>query len=219
MNDVFDPGFNHAEQSLRVVDIIEIRGQTRGLNLTHETRDGIINHSRGKVILLGRNKQPAATREGAVLAVCDAIAYINHDIDDAVRAGVLSLDDLPKAAIALLGRTPSKRINAMATGLIEGSQNGDITMTSDVREATQELRAYMYQHVYQCDAIDGEITKAKKLIHEMYFYLLDHPLPEIDNGVPGDSLERRTVDFIAGMTDNFAMQLYQKLFFPSTWQS
>jgi len=215
LNEVFGEGFNHAEQSLRIVDKLEERGRGKGLNLTHEVRDGIVNHSKGKALLLGRPYRAAETLEGTVVAISDAIAYINHDIQDAVRAGVLRMDDLPQSAIALLGERSSQRINGMVRSLIEGSGDGAINMTGDVRDATQELRAYMYEHVYPCEAIDREIRKARRMLRDLYYYLLENPTAESSAGDPEDSLERRTVDFVAGMTDNYAVNLYRRTFFPS----
>ena len=215
LNEIYEPGFRHYEQSLRVVEKLETRRNTPGLNLTYEVRDGILHHSKGKSLLLGRQSAHASTLEGDVVSVSDAIAYINHDIDDAIRAGVITMNDLPQAAVQRLGETPSDRINTMVIGLIEGSNDDKFGMTPDVLEATNELRHYMYTKVYPCDAIGHEIAKAKKLLRELYFHLLEHPTEGSDDGDPADSLERRTVDFVAGMTDQFALQLYQRIFIPS----
>ena len=215
LNEVYAPGFRHAEQSLRVVDKLEYSRGVPGLNLTHETRDGILNHSKGKDILAGRRPERAGTLEGVVVSVCDAIAYINHDIDDAVRAGILCNDDLPRAAVARLGKTTSQRINTMVVALIEGSRDGQIGMTAPVLEATNELRSYMYSEVYTCGAIHGEILKGKKLLRELYAYLVEHPTPESASGDEDDPIERRTVDFVAGMTDQYALRLYESIFLPS----
>lgn len=216
LNEVYEPGFFHYEQSLRVVDKLETTRHGAGLNLTFEVRDGILNHSKGKSILSGRSSEHASTLEGDVVSVSDAIAYINHDIDDALRAGVITAGDLPQAAVRRLGPSPSERINTMVIGLIEGSRDGVIGILPDALEATNELRAYMYNHVYPCEAISGEINKAKRLLRELYYYLLEHPADGSDDGDPDDSLERRTVDFVAGMTDQFALQLYQRIFFPAS---
>jgi dGTPase len=217
LDELFAEGFRHAEQSLRVVDKLETGRDGPGLNLTFEVRDGILNHSKGKEILMRRRPEPAATREAELFSVCDAIAYINHDIDDALRANVITRENLPQEAIAILGYTSAERIDAMVTALIEGSANGVIDMASEVRDATNELRTFMYKSVYPCTDIMHEINKAKRLLREMYAYLLENPLPESSVGDPEDSLERRTVDFLAGMTDSYALNLYQRLFFPSGW--
>ena len=152
------------------------------------------------------------------MSVCDAIAYVNHDIDDAIRAGIITVDDLPEDAIGVLGRTTSVRIDTMVTALIEGSHDDTIMMTSEVLEATNALRAYMYARVYPREAITREIEKAKRLLCQMYHHLLAHPTQESAAGPPEDPLDRRTVDFLAGMTDPYALNLYQQLFFPMPWQ-
>jgi dGTPase len=128
------------------------------------------------------------------------------------------VDDLPSGPIEVLGRTSSERINTMVIGLIKGSQDGRIDMVPEIRQATHELRSYLYANLYPCLPINREIDKAKKIIRELYFHLLDHPTPESSSGDPEDSLERRTVDFIAGMSDQYALQLYANLFFPAGWQ-
>lgn len=217
LSEVYSGGFRHYEQSLRVVDKLETRRSGHGLNLTHEVREGILNHSIGKSVLLGIPAKTVTTPEATVVSVCDAIAYINHDIDDALRCGLIALRDLPKDAIGLLGDASSQRINKMVIALVEGSAEGPIRMQEDVRQATVALRAYLYANLYPCDAIRHEIDKAKKLLKELYFYLLEHPTKDSGAGDPEDSIERRTVDFIAGMTDPYALQLYSDLFFPESW--
>lgn len=217
LNEVYEPGFFHFEQSLRVVDKLERRHAGLGLNLTHEVRDGILYHSKGKAVLQGRVTDGPNTLEGAVVSVCDAIAYINHDIDDAIRAGVIATEDLPQDALSVLGDHTSSRIDAMVVGIIMGSQEGKLGIVPEILESMNALRDFMYTQVYPCEAIDREIRKAKKILRELYFYLLEEPNEEIIHGLEGDSLERRTVDFAAGMTDEFALQLYQRLFFPKPW--
>lgn len=217
LNEVYEPGFFHFEQSLRVVDKLERRHAGMGLNLTHEVRDGILYHSKGKAVLQGRVTDGPNTLEGGVVSICDAIAYINHDIDDAIRAGVIATEDLPQDALAVLGDHTSSRIDAMVVGIILGSQEGKLGIVPEILEAMNALRDFMYTQVYPCEAIDREIRKAKKILRELYYYLLEDPNEEIIHGLEGDSLERRTVDFAAGMTDEFALQLYQRLFFPKPW--
>jgi dGTPase len=219
LNEVFAPGFHHFEQSLRIVEKLESTRHGQGLNLTFEVRDGILNHSRGKAILMGKRVKSASTCEGEVLSICDAIAYINHDIDDALRAHVITMNDLPAGPIQVLGKTSSERINTMVVGLIKGSQDGRIDMLPEVRKATWELRSYLYANLYPCATINREIEKAKKLLRELYSHLLTHPTAESAGGDPNDSMERRTVDFIAGMSDRYALQLYASLFFPAGWES
>ncbi len=218
LNEVYGPGFFHFEQSLRVVDLLEKRHDGHGLNLTWEVRDGILHHSRGKALLQGKKAAGPNTLEGGVVSVCDAIAYINHDIDDALRAGVITMADLPAEAVAVLGTAASRRIDRMVVGLIEGSQGAQLGITPEVLEAMNILRDYLYREVYPSEIIDGEIRKAKKMLRELYAYLLEHPTEEILAGGPDDTLERRTVDFVAGMTDEYAFRLYGRLLLPRPWR-
>lgn len=218
LDEVYQPGFNHAEQSLRIVDKLEWTRHGPGLNLTFEVRDGILNHSKGKALLAGGRGPWAATLEGDIVSVCDAVAYINHDIDDAVRGALIQLEDLPQGAVAVLGRTHSERINTMVTALVEGSTEGQLGMLEPVRQATWELRAYLYARVYPSEAIQREILKSKKIVNDVYHYLLEHPNPDIEQSCTEESRERRTVDFVAGMTDQYALDLFRGLFFPkSSW--
>lgn len=216
LNEIAPGGFRHYEQSLRVVDVLEATSSRRGLNLTHEVRDGILRHSTGKVILLGRKGDTPETREGQILSVCDAIAYINHDIDDAVRANIITLDDLPKQAIETLGNTASDRINTMVGGLIRGSQDGTVTIEKGILEATNALRDYLYREVYPGPAISEEVEKAKRVVHGLYAHIIKQPETFIDNHPTNDSVEQKVIDMIAGMTDQYALELYQKLYFPDT---
>lgn len=219
LDELYAPGFRHAEQSLRVVDKLEPRPDGPGLNLTFEVRNGILNHSKDKDILKGRRTERPATLEGELVSVCDAIAYVNHDIDDAIRAGIIALKDLPQDAIRVLGNTTSARINTMVTGLIEASQEGLINIVPEVLDATNVLRSFMFDHVYPCEALNREIAKAMKLLREVYAYLIEHPIPETVTGPTEDSIERRTVDLLAGMTDQYALNLYKRLFFPEAWRA
>lgn len=218
LNEVYGPGFRHAEQSLRVVDKLESGREGRGLNLTFEVRDGILHHSKGKHILDGRLPERAATLEAELVSVCDAVAYINHDIDDAVRAGIITIEDLPKVAVRTLGRSTAERIDAMVTALIRGTRDGHIGMLPDILDATNELRSFLYTQVYPSEAINQEIRKSKKLLRELYHCLVENPSPESSAGDPEEPLERRTVDFIAGMTDQYALNLFGRLFFPIAWR-
>lgn len=219
LNEIVPDGFRHYEQSLRMVDVLESTTTHHGLNLTHEVRDGILHHSTGKVILLGREGRVPETLEGQVLSICDAIAYINHDIDDALRAGVIQRSDLPEEAIEFLGESASERISVMVEGLINREQESVITMDDNVREATNILRNYLYTEVYPSKPIHGEVDKAGKVIHELYSYMVKHPDEYLEGHPTDDSIERKVVDVIASMTDQYALQLYQKLFFPETWPS
>ena len=221
LNEVFEEGFRHAEQSLRVVDKLEPGRDGQGLNLTFEVRDGILHHSKGRDILEGLDTKRAVTLEGQLVSVCDGIAYINHDIDDALRAKVITLNDLPEETVRILGDTTSKRINTMVTALLQGSQNGSIGITPEILDITNTLRQYMYTYVYPCPVIRDEIAKTRKMLRELYYHLLEHPTPELvaeTEAAAGDSLERRVVDFLASMTDQYAMRLYEQIFYPSAWR-
>lgn len=213
---VYDPAFHHAKQSLRVVEHVESTRHGRGLNLTFEVRDGIANHSKGKAILFGATEPMAATLEGDVVSVCDAVAYINHDIEDAVRGGLIGIDDLPADALQVVGNTSSERIGKMTTALIEGSRQDCIAMEEEVRQATVAIRDFLYAELYPCKAIHQEISKAKRMVCDLYAHLLENPM-ESSADDADDPVERRTADFIAGMTDNFALDLYRRIFLPHSW--
>ncbi|MFP4502629.1 MAG: deoxyguanosinetriphosphate triphosphohydrolase [Candidatus Hydrogenedentota bacterium] len=217
LNAVYAPGFHHFEQSLRVVEKLAQRRSGRGLNLTWEVRDGIYWHSKGKVLLYGREVEGPATLEGQVLSVCDAIAYVSHDIDDALRAGVITVADLPQDALAVLGDTTSRRLNRMVSGIIEASGEGHIALTPEVREAIVCLRDYLYREVYPCPAINTEIQKAEEVLRALYTSLIETPTKEIIAGHPEDTIERRTVDFVAGMTDEYALDLFRQRLLPLPW--
>ncbi len=219
LNECSAEGFRHFEQSLRVVEKLEHRRSGRGLNLTWEVRDGILHHSRGKAVLQGRISEGPNTLEGGVVSVCDAIAYINHDIDDAVRAGIITVDDLPADAIALLGRDSAMRIDRMVGGLIRGSAEGTLGIEAEILEGMNALRDYLYRELYPCETIDREIRRAKKLLRELFDYYMENPPTELDTGDPNDSLERRVVDEVAGMTDEYAMQQYRALILPAPWKA
>lgn len=199
--------YRHNEQSLRVVERIENGG--RGLNLTPEVRDGIVNHT---------GDLRAETLEGRIVAVADRIAYVNHDIDDAIRAGILSEADLPASTHAVLGPDHSSRIETLVLDMVETSAScDDIRMSADVWDAMMELRSFLFERVYTCDAVMAEVAKATHLIGDLF----DHYVAHV-NEVPaeyrdiseGDDL-RAVTDFVAGMTDRYAKNLYQRLFIPS----
>jgi len=214
LNELYKGGFKHYEQSLRVVDVLEKRHDKPGLNLTAEVREGILRHSAGKTLLYGKPPEHVMAAESLVVSIADAIAYINHDIDDAIRAGVLTGAMLPATAVKRLGDVSSERIDAMVVGAILGSQDGVISIVPDVRDAMVELRDYLYHNVYPSEAIESEIRKARRIVRELYLHLLEHPTDDILNGRSEDTLERRTVDFVAGMTDEYAIRLHRKLLQP-----
>ncbi len=207
----FDPEFHHARQSLRVVDRIENDGE--GLNLTFEVRDGILNHS---------GKSVAATLEGRIVKFADRIAYINSDIDDAIRGEILSLSDIPADLLDVLGVGYSERINNMVLSVVEGSSDkNEITMTEPVGEATERLRAFLTERVYVNSAAKVEEHKAKDLLVSLYGYYTERPdeLPPLYRKIAEeDGIKTSVADFISCMTDRYAVDLFRRLFIPDVWR-
>ena len=194
----FDRRFHHNEHSLRIVDVLEREGQ--GLNLTQEVRDGIVNHT-------GPNEPD--TLEGRIVRIVDRVAYINHDIDDAMRAGVLSQEDLPRAELDLLGETGSRRIDALVHDLVETSQReGDIRQSEEVGSAMLALRAFMFEHVYLGPHTESQHEQAREVVERVFEHLAEHP-DDVPPG-PGD-LGQRVADYVAGMTDRFALAFAERL--------
>lgn len=210
MQQCFDPSFTHYKQSLRVVEKLERDGE--GLNLTWEVRDGIVNHT-------GTNM--ASTLEGVIVKFADRIAYINHDIDDACRAGIMSVEDIPADIRRVLGDSHSGRINTMVSSVIEGSKDRDkIEMTKEIGEATEALRTFLFEAVYFNPKAKGEESKAMEMLARMYDYFVKHPEkipPPYSNNFESDSVERCACDYISSMTDRSAIDLYKELFIPSVW--
>ncbi len=175
LNGVLPGGFNHSDQSLRVVDFLEKDGQ--GLNLTYEVRDGIQRHSKGRGEILPRDtEEKARTLEGQVVRVADIIAYINHDIDDAIRAGVISLADIPRNCLSRLGETHSKRINTMVNDIVSetrGTPSGELSVSQGVLEAILELRDFLWGRVYENETVHKDFYKASKILKELYGYFMD----------------------------------------------
>ncbi len=211
LNELCPHGFRHYLQSIRVVDYIEDGG--RGLNLTYEVRNGIACHTKGK----------AATLEGRVVKLSDKVAYINHDIEDAIRAGILQERELPFNCLHILGRSKSQRITTIIRSVIEHSTDQpDIQMADDVAQAHGILRNFMFEQVYTNPLAKTQETKAKNLVRFLYEYFLQHPdkLPELYQEIARDhSLERGVCDYIAGMSDSYAVMLFQELFVPRHWDS
>lgn len=200
--------YRHNEQSLRVVECIENDG--KGLNLTAEVRDGIVNHT---------GDLRAETLEGRIVGTADRIAYVNHDIDDAIRAGVLSEDDLPASTHVLLGPDHSSRIETLVLDMVETSAAlDDIHMSDAVWGAMMELRAFLFERVYTSPVVMAEVAKATHLVGDLFDYYVEHrddvPQEYLDIS-QGDDL-RAVTDYIAGMTDRFAKSLYQELFIPNS---
>lgn len=199
--------YRHNEQSLRVVEVIENGGA--GLNLTFEVRDGILHHT---------GAQPAETLEGRIVAVADRIAYVNHDIDDAIRAGILLESDLPASTHARLGTNHSARIQTLVTDMVETSaQVGDIRLSAGVWEAMQTLRAFLFEHVYQAEVVMVEVEKAQRLLTLLFDYYMANPaeIPSEYHAISGGDTMRAVVDYIAGMTDRFAKAEFTRLFLPN----
>lgn len=221
LNGLSADGFNHYEQSLRIVDLLE--NDRQGLNLTWEVRDGIARHSKGKSGLpVGAPPEHrASTLEGQIARVADIIAYVNHDVDDAVRAGILDDAQLPPAAIAVLGRTPSARIGRMVGDVVRETLAGGLTevrMSDSVLEATLALRGFLFDAVYENDIATAEFRKAEGILGGLWEKVRQRPDEYLDaRTVESEGLDTAVQDFIAGMTDRFAVGLYEQLFIPKPW--
>jgi dGTPase len=220
LNELYPKGFRHNEQSLRVVDCLENDG--KGLNLTWEVREGILKHSKSsKQDILGDMWDLPATLEAQICRLADSVAYINHDIGDAVRARLITEGDLPQSAIAILGKSHSKRIDTMvcdiidqswsATGLEDTKKTPIITMSSEVLEAANNLRHFLFQRVYEVQVSRKETERAKQVVRFLYCHFVDNPDKLPKEFASGDEAERGIVDYIAGMTDNYALTLASEL--------
>jgi dGTPase len=219
LNKLVRGGFDHYRQSVRVVEKLENDG--RGLNLTVEVRDGILKHSKGEKgeLLRTRPKSRALTLEGDIVRISDIIAYVNHDIDDGVRAGIITNDEIPHPIRETLGETGNNRIDTMVRNVITSTLANDyqaITMSRDVLEALEELRRYMFENMYFSDAVRRETVKAQQMLTALFEYVVAHPDGYLTQNEE-DPIERLAVDFIAGMTDRYAMKLYAELFMPRPW--
>lgn len=206
----YDPEFAHYKQSLRVVEKLERGG--KGLNLTWEVRDGIVNHT---------GKHMASTLEGVIVKFADRIAYINHDIDDAVRAGILRPEDIPAELRAVLGERHSERINRMVLSVITASTDKpEIKMTDEIQQATDALRRFMFENVYEDKVAKHEDDKSKALLISLYEYFCRNPekMPrEYFVNVENEGVERCVCDYVSGMTDRYAIELYNELYVPQVW--
>ena len=211
LQECYDPEFTHYKQSLRVVEKLEKNGA--GLNLTWEVRDGIVNHT---------GKHLASTLEGVIVKFADRIAYINHDIDDACRAGILKPEDIPKSISDVLGDGHSVRINKMVSSVIDSSYDKPyIIMPEDVQKATDSLRSFLFENVYLNPLAKGEELKAKDMLFKMFEYYVKNPdkMPELyRKNMENESVERCVCDFIAGMTDRYAIETYNDIFVPKVWR-
>ena len=210
LNEIMEGGFRHFEQSLRVVDKLEKNGD--GLNLTHEVRSGILCHGSG------RN---ANTPEGQLVRLADKIAYINHDIDDAIRGGIIYPMDIPLEISHVLGFNHTERINTLVSDVIEASQGKSaVCQSEEKREAMTALREFMFEHVYRNPVAKGEEGKAEDMVKTLFEYYVRNP-----DALPSDfqtirveeGVERAVCDYVSGMTDNFAVETYSALFIPKAW--
>ena len=202
-------GFRHYEQSLRVVDRIERDG--RGLNLCNETRSGILNHTTG---------QPRGTREADVVRLADRVAYINHDLDDAMRGGIVRPEDVPAIVRARVGERNSVRINSILTDIIAHSGDGELRMSPDMREAVDVFTDFMYESVYYNPIAKGEERKVQNILGSIWEYYVNHiaELPAVYQSIADDEGPQRAVcDYVSGMTDSYALEVYSELFIPAAW--
>jgi dGTPase len=200
--------FDHNLQSLRIVEQLEYEG--KGLNLTWEVRDGIVHHT---------GSQRPATLEGQIVAVADRIAYINHDIDDAIRGGVLAEEDLPKGPTDVLGHHHGVRITTLVQDMVSASEGADeIRLSQPVWDAMMELREFLFDNVYLHSDAKSEDPKALRLVQALFRHFMEHP-ESLPDGARADDpeLPRLVTDYIAGMTDRFAISTYEELFVPGTW--
>ena len=210
LSDCLGEEFCHNEQSLRVVDILEKNGA--GLNLTYEVRMAILGHTGDRI---------PETLEGRIVRLADRIAYVNHDIDDAIRAGILYREDLPKDVTRILGDTHSNRLNTLVNDLVQtSSEAGDIVLSDHIADALQQMRTFLFERVYRNPVAQGEETKAKDMLRRLYEYYITHPdaIPaDFQPQLSFDGMERTVCDYIAGMTDKYAVDKFTQLFIPSGW--
>ena len=212
LNELCDDGYRHNEQSVRIVEKLEKDG--KGLNLTWEVRDGILNH---------QTSMMPHTLEGKIVRLSDKIAYINHDIDDAIRAKVMSEEDIPLEIRKVLGMTTKERLNTLIHNIIMNSMGkNDIVMSEEIGGAMQDLRKFMFQKVYTNPAAKGEEAKAERLLCELYAHYMGHIeiLPEQYQRMhsEGEKKERVVCDYISGMTDQYAVAKYREFFLPKAWE-
>ncbi len=214
-------GFNHYEQSLRIVDVLE--NNREGLNLTWEVRDGIARHSKGKhgMPVGAPPEHRASTIECQVARVADIVAYVNHDIDDSVRAGLLVEASLPKHAVDLLGHSSSERIGRLVTDVVHQTIDGGMTeirMSEPVLNALVDLRSYLFEAVYENQVATAEFGKATGILGGLWEKVQKRPEEFLDlRTVEAEGIDVAAQDFLAGMTDRYAVRLYEELFIPKPW--
>lgn len=211
LNAIHPGGFRHAEQSVRVVEVLEKEG--KGLNLTWEVRDGILNH---------RTAGSPSTLEGQVVRLCDKISYIHHDMDDSIRAGLLSEDDIPITLRVVLGDTCRERLNTLIHDMVENSLGKDsIRQSPEMAEAMKLLRELMFANVYRSSVAKKEEVKAKRMLTELYEYYTEHPdqlSGEYQRLIErGEKKEQVVCDYISGMTDQYSIHKFQEIYVPKSW--
>lgn len=213
LNKLAPGGFRHNEQSLRVVDVLEKDG--KGLNLTYEVRDGIVNHNNHK------NEDKPSTLEGKCVCIADRVAYINHDLNDAIRAGVLKAEDVPEDIVSVLGSTSRERINTAITSVwLNSADKPYVKMGDEVREASDKLRAFMFERVYRTRFAMGEEEKAERMLSAMYDYFIKYPekLPQTYLMLMQTYPREQVVcDYISSMTDRYAVKVFNSIFVPRGW--
>ncbi len=226
LKQIFSPDFSHSEQSLRVIDVLENNG--KGLNLTYEVRDGILKHSKGYGQIIPENPQElASTYEGQIVRIADIMAYLNHDLEDAIRSAVIQAEQVPQDCARILGRSHSQRATTMIRDLISSSRVGEtglhLQISDDVHGAMNLLRKFLYDNVYRSPQVHKDFEKAKKILSELYHYFLDNKAMRdkklSDLYISGGNNQRQpseriVCDLIASMTDRYAMNLYKNIFFP-----
>ena len=218
LNEISPYGFRHNEQSLRVVDQIENGG--KGLNLTFESREGIVKHSKSRAGIFGEGWETVGTLEGQIVKVADVVAYISHDVDDALRAGVITEDDIPSVAVSVMGRSRSERINTLVCDILDSSWDARgegltsqriepiIGVSPSVNEAMNALRDFLFERVYDSEFVNREAGAARLVVRRLYEHFMEH-----EDQLPGElklsdePLARRVVDYVAGMTDQYALRV------------
>jgi dGTPase len=221
LNDLIPGGFNHYEQSLRIVDVLE--NDRHGLNLTWEVRDGIARHSKGRhgLPVGAPSEARASTIEGQIARVADIIAYVNHDIDDAVRAGILDEDALPGVPVKVLGRSPSERIGRMVADVVRETLAAGLShvrMSDEALDATLALRTFLFEAVYENEAATAEFSKAAGILGGLWEKVRERPHEFLDRRtIEAEGLDVAAQDFLAGMTDRYAVSLYEQLYIPKPW--
>ena len=231
LNELHPGGFRHYIHSLRVVDFLENRGA--GLNLTYEVRNGIVKHSKGRNDIFPEDEtELPATMEGQVVRVADIVAYVNHDMDDALRAGILTEHDLPADIRTVVGERHSKRTGAMVRDLIVESLSagdGRLHISKEMLRAITDLRMFLYERVYRYYKVHNEFEKAQRIIRDLYSYFMKNGIGRFNGNdwqssgreawLDEDVAHRRVCDFIAGMTDRYAMRIYDHIFLPKPWNA